>query len=431
VTQEQRVIGRVLARLMPFLFLCYLVAYIDRVNIGFAKAVLLKDLGLTHLTYGFGASIFFVGYVLFEIPSNLAMQRFGARTWIARILVTWGLISMAFMFTQGKWSFYGLRVLLGIAEAGFFPGVVLYLTYWVPARHRAKTSALFMMAIPVAILVGAPVSAALLNMHGILGLKGWQWLFIIEGLPAVILGVIALFWLTDRPEKAKWLAPSDREWLSAEIARESTQRSRAHLSWRALANPKIFILCVFYLLNNTATYGIFFFLPDILAQKTGYGGFALALITAVPFVGALLGMVLIGRHSDRTGERKWHVVACALGAAVGVALTAWFQGNVVLLVLSVTLLQIGQRSLLGVFWAIPPIFLAGTAAAAGIALINSVGTIGGAVGPNVVGWLRQGSSGYTSGLLVLAATLAVEGIIMASLRVPRDKVATPSSEPST
>jgi ACS family tartrate transporter-like MFS transporter len=419
-TQEQRVITRVIGRLMPFLFLCYLVAYIDRVNIGFAKAVLLKDLAINNVVYGVGASIFFVGYVLFEIPSNLAMRRFGARTWIARILITWGLISMAFMFIQGKWSFYGLRVLLGIAEAGFFPGVVLYLTYWIPARHRAKTAALFMMAIPVAILVGAPLSAALLKMHGALGLKGWQWLFLVEGLPAVILGVVALFWLTDRPEKAHWLAASDREWLGAELAREAAQRSRSHLSWGALANPKVLALCFFYLLNNTATYGVFFFLPDILAQKTGYGGFALAAITAIPFVGALIGMVLIGRHSDRTGERKWHVAACALAAAVGVALTAWFSTNVVMLVLSVTLLQIGQRSLLGVFWAIPPIFLAGTAAAAGIALINSVGTIGGAVGPTVVGWLRQGSSGYTSGLLVLAATLALEAIIMASLSVPKE-----------
>ena len=416
---NDKVVDRVVGRLLPFLFFCYLVAYIDRVNIGFAKSFLMKDLGIAHDVYGWGAGLFFAGYVLFEIPSNVILDRVGARRWISRIMISWGLVSMAFMFVQGKWSFYSLRVLLGVAEAGFFPGIVLYLTYWIPARRRARTGALFMMAIPVAMLVGAPMSAALLKMDGLLGLRGWQWMFFLEGLPAVVLGLVALRFLTDRPEKAAWLPEADRKWLSEEMARERALGDRRHLGLRALLEPKVFLLCLFYLLNNAATYGIFLFLPDILAHKTGRTGFALAGLTMIPFAVALVGMVLIGRHSDRTGERKWHVAVCAGVASLGLVMAAVFQDNIVLLVLSITLSQFGQRSLLAVFWSIPPVFLAGTAAAAGIALINSVGNIGGNFGPAMVGWLRQGSSGYTSGLLVLAGVLATEAILIASMRIPR------------
>jgi MFS transporter, ACS family, tartrate transporter len=415
------VIGRVLGRLMPLLFLCYLVAYIDRVNISFAKPFLLKDLAINNAVFGLGASLFFAGYAIFEIPSNLILQRVGARRWIGRILITWGLVSMAFMFVSGQWSFYGMRILLGVAEAGFFPGIVLYLTYWVPARHRAKTGALFMMAIPVAMLINAPAGAALLKLDGAWGLHGWQWLFLVEGLPAVALGIIALFWLTDRPSKATWLTREDRDWLTAEMAKESTNRDPAHLKWSALANPKVLLLCLFYFLNNAATYGIFFFLPDIIAHKSGYTGFRLAALTSIPFAGALIGMILIGRHSDRTGERKWHVTVCAAAASLGLALAAWLQDSTPLLVACVTLSQVGQRSLLGVFWSIPPIFLGGTAAAAGLAMVNAIGILGGQVGPSMIGWLRERSHEYTSGILLLSATLAAEALIMGLMRIQRQQ----------
>lgn len=412
---------RVTARLIPFIFLCYVIAYIDRVNIGFAAQELQRDLGLSDAAFGLGAGLFFLGYCLFEVPSNLILERVGARLWIARIMVGWGVVSMAMMLVTGVWSFYLLRVLLGIAEAGFFPGVILYLTYWVPAAHRAKTSALFMMAIPVSVIVGAPISEALLTLDGLLGLRGWQWLFLIEGAPAVIVGVVTLFYLTDRPEKAHWLAPDQREWLATTMTRERAERvSTGHGSVLAsLRSGKLWLLCAIYFMNTMVTYGVFLWLPRILRDASSTSSVSIGWLTAMPFVAALAAMVLVGRHSDRTGERKWHVAVCALVAAAGLLLAVAFQDNVWMLVLSFTLCQVGQRSLLSVFWAIPPIFLGGTAAAAGIALINSLGNLGGAVGPTVVGSLRGSSGNYTSGLLILAAALVIEAVLVASMRLPR------------
>jgi len=418
---EQVTMRRVTVRLIPFIFLCYVIAYIDRVNIGFAAEELQRDLGLSDAAFGLGAGLFFLGYCLFEVPSNLILERVGARLWIARIMVGWGLVSMAMMLVTGVWSFYLLRVLLGIAEAGFFPGVILYLTYWVPAAHRAKTSALFMMAIPVSVIVGAPISEWLLKLDGVLGLRGWQWLFLIEGAPAVIVGVIALFYLTDRPDKAHWLAPDQRAWLAETMTRERQERvSKGHGSvLESLRSGKLWLLCAIYFMNTMVTYGVFLWLPRILRDASSTSGVSIGWLTAMPFIAALAAMVLVGRHSDRTGERKWHVAVCALVAASGLLLAVAFQDNVWMLVLSFTLCQVGQRSLLSVFWAIPPIFLGGTAAAAGIALINSLGNLGGAVGPTVVGSLRGSSGNYTSGLLILASALVIEAILVASMRLPR------------
>jgi MFS transporter, ACS family, tartrate transporter len=418
--RERRIFGRVLRRIVPFMFLCYVVAYLDRVNVGFAAADMQKDLGMSDAVYGLGAGLFFLGYFLFEIPSNLILERVGARLWMARIMVVWGLVSMAMMLVEGEWSFYALRVLLGLAEAGFFPGMVLYLTYWVPARQRAKAGALCMMAAPVAMVLGAPLSEALLKLDGRLGLHGWQWLFLVEGVPAVLLGVVALFYLTDRPEGAVWLPARDREWLSRQMEAERTERlARQHGSaFAMLRSRKVLILCLIYFLNTVATYGVFLFLPKILKEASGFEGFELSAITAIPFLAALVGMVLIGRHSDRTGERKRHVAACAATAAVGLVLAALARDHVPAIVLSFTLSQLGQRSVQGVFWTIPPLFLGGTAAAAGIALINAVGNLGGFVGPSIMGWLRERSEGYAAGLLVLAAALAIQAVLVLSLRLP-------------
>jgi ACS family tartrate transporter-like MFS transporter len=422
-------ISRVIRRLIPFIFICYVIAYIDRVNIGFAAKELRLDLGLDAAVFGFGGGLFFLGYGLFEIPSNLILERVGARIWIARIMIVWGLVSMGTMFISGTASFYTMRVLLGIAEAGFFPGVVLYLTYWIPASERARAGALFMTATPVAMIIGAPVSEALLALDGRLGLQGWQWLFLVEGLPAVIFGVMAWFYLTDRPEQASWLAPQQREWLSATMSRERAARvARHHTSeLRMLLSGKVWLLSAIYFLNNIVTYGVFLWLPNILRDVSGYTGWRLAVATAIPFVAAFAGMILIGRHSDKTGDRKWHVAACALTAAVGLVLAAYSQHSIVLIVLSFALCQAGQRAIMCVFWAIPPIFLGGVAAAAGIALINSLGNLGGFVGPTAMGWLRQGSTNYTSGLLLLAGVLVLEAILVASLRLPAEK---PLPEPA-
>jgi MFS transporter, ACS family, tartrate transporter len=417
---ETPVVKRVTRRLIPFAFLCYVVAYLDRVNIGFAATELQRDLGLTDSAYGIGAGLFFLGYCFFEIPSNLILERVGARIWMARIMVLWGLVSMGTMFVSDTTSFYVARVLLGIAEAGFFPGMILYLTYWIPAADRARTGALFMMAAPIAMIIGAPVSEALLKLDGRLGLQGWQWLFLLEGLPAVLLGVAALRVLTDRPDEAVWLPEPERAWLAETMRRERMERAQLdHGSTaRSLARGPVWLLAIVYFLNSLVTYGIFLWLPKIFRDASHLDGLALSAVTAIPFVAALAGMIVIGRHSDRTGERKWHVAACALTAAVGLVIAVAFQTTLPLLVFGFTLSQLGQRSVMSVFWAIPPMLLGGTAAAAGIALINAIGNLGGAVGPSVMGWLREGTASYSAGLLLLAGVLVVEAALVASLRLP-------------
>jgi ACS family tartrate transporter-like MFS transporter len=413
-------LAKVTRRIVPFAFICYVVAYIDRVNIGFAAKELQRDLHLSDTEYGIGAGLFFLGYCLFEIPSNLILDRVGARLWMARIMVVWGLVSMATMFIYDSTTFYAARVLLGVAEAGFFPGIVLYLTYWIPASERARNNALFMTAAPIAMIVGAPLSGMILTLDGWLGLSGWQWLFVLEGFPAVILGVMALWVFTDRPEQAVWLEADERQWLTRTMNDErATRVEHSHRSvWRSLANGKVWLLSFAYFLNALVTYGVFLWLPKILQDASGLKGIRLGMVTAIPFFVALVGMVVIGAHSDRTGERKRHVAACALTAATGLVLAVMFQDSVPLLVLSFALSQLGQRSVISVFWAIPPMLLGGTAAAAGIALINSIGNLGGAVGPSVMGWLREGTSSYSAGLLVLAAALVIEAVLIMSLKLP-------------
>jgi MFS transporter, ACS family, tartrate transporter len=425
VTAEQiraETLARVTRRLIPFLFICYVVSYLDRVNLGFAATPFQRDLGMSDRVYGIGAGLFFLGYFAFEIPSNLILQRVGARLWLARIMISWGLVSVAMMFVAGTRSFYLLRVLLGLAEAGFFPGVVLYLSYWIPQRERGRVGALFMSAAPVALIVGPYLSTALLNLDGIGGLRGWQWLFIGEGLPAVALGIAALWRLTDRPEDATWLSADERSWLVTQMAEERRSAGeRRHVALRdSLTSGRVWLLCVVYFLNTTVSYGLFLWLPKILEDASGWHGMRLAGISALPFAIALAAMVLIGRHSDRTGERKWHLAWCALAAAAGLVLAAVSGSNVALLVIAFTICQAGQRAVQPLFWTIPPLLLGGTAAAAGFALINSIGNLGGFVGPTVMGFLRQATGGYAGGLLVLAASLTIQAAIVIGLRLPTE-----------
>ena len=418
----REVVARVIRRIIPFAFICYVVAYIDRVNVGFAAAALQRDLGLNDAQFGQGAGLFFIGYCLFEVPSNLMLERVGARRWIARILISWGIVSMGMLLVRDAWTFYAARVLLGIAEAGFFPGIVLYLTYWIPEADRARTGALFMMAAPVSIIVGAPISDRLLTLDGRLGLHGWQWLFLLEGLPAIVLGIVALRALTDRPSDAHWLTDRQREWLTQTMDAEQKRRAAVgHTSLaRSLTSGRVWLLCAIYFLNTLVTYGIYLWLPKMLTEAAGgRQSFGLSLLTSLPFVAALIAMFLVGQHSDRTRERKYHVAACAMTAATGLVLAVLFRNNLLLVVLSFTLSQIGQRSVQGVFWAIPPIFLGGTAAAACIGLINALGNLGGYVGPSVMGILRQATGTYSRGLLVLAAALIIETAIVISLRLPK------------
>ncbi|HVE43007.1 MAG TPA: MFS transporter [Planctomycetota bacterium] len=420
-----RTLKKVMGRLLPFIFLCYIVAYIDRVNTGFAAKSLQLDLGLSKAQFGRGAGLFFLGYFLFEIPSNMILRTVGARIWIARIMIVWGIVSMGMIFVKGVWSFYVMRVLLGLAEAGFFPGMVLYLTYWIPARERARAGALFMIAAPIAMAVGAPLSGALLDMHGHWGLKGWHWLFLVEGFPAIILGVLTFKFLTESPEKATWLTTEEREWLKTELeaerARKAAQTSTT--AFQSLSNPKVWVLCLVYFLNTSVTYGLFLWLPQMLEEATELKGLKLGLVSSIPFMAAIAGMIAICKHSDRTGERKYHVAACAVIAAIGLVLAVLFRHSPALLVLSFAFCQLGQRAVMPVFWAIPPIFLGGAAAAAGIALINAIGNLGGYFGPDMMGFLAKESKDYSKGLLVLAACMIGVAVTVSLLRLPKERAA--------
>ncbi len=403
-------------RLIPFMFLLYIVSYLDRVNVGFAALQMNADLGFSATVYGFGAGIFFLGYVLFEIPSNLILARVGARLWIARIMITWGLISSATMLVEGPASFYTLRFLLGAAEAGFFPGMILYLTYWFPAAERARTIALFMTATALAGVVGGPLSGALLSMHGLGGLAGWQWLFLVEGVPAVALGLVVLGYLTDRPEHADWLTAEERAWLADHVAREQQLVHERHrLTMRqAFTNGRVWRLCLVYFAIVVGFYGISFWLPQIIKGLSGLDDWLVGLVSAIPSLVSAIAMVVVARHSDETGERRWHVAGPALVATIGFVASASVRSPVMALV-ALSVAASGVWGALGPFWTLPTAFLSGTAAAGGIALINSIGNVGGFVGPYAVGWIRDATGSFAAGLLVLAAALSCGAAIAASL----------------
>jgi MFS transporter, ACS family, tartrate transporter len=407
-------------RLIPFLFILYVVAYLDRVNVGFAALDMNRDLGFSAAVYGMGSGLFFLTYTLLEVPSNLLLARLGARVWIARIMFTWGLASTAMVFVTGPASFYGLRLLLGAAEAGFFPGLIFYLTHWFPARERARAVALFMTATAMAGVIGAPLSSALLQFDGVLGLRGWQWLFLIEGLPAILLAPVVLRHLTERPADAAWLAPAEREWLAREMAAEHAHTSHAHVTLRAaLLSPRLWIVSIPYLCIVIAFYGVSFWLPQMLQAASGLGSAAVVLLSAIPYVAATLGLVIVGASSDRTGERRWHVaVPCAIGAA-GFVLTVIAPQTLWISLITLSIAAFGIWGTLGPFWTLPTAFLRGTAAAGGIALVNSVGNVGGFVGPILVGWVRESTGEFAAGLLLLAAILIVgAAVVLTIARTP-------------
>jgi len=411
---EQRVLARVGRRFIPLAFLCYVVAYLDRVNVGFVANELQRDLHLSATAYGVAAGLFFLGYCVFEVPSNLILERVGARRWIARIMITWGLVAMATTLVGRAWTFMGARVLLGVAEAGFFPGIVLFFTYWFPASERARAGALFMTASPVAVIVGAPLSTWIMRLDGVAGLRGWQWLFLIEGLPAIVLGLIVLGVLTDRPEDARWLAPADREWLGRRMAADRAARATVGhgTPGEVLRSRALWLLCAVFFLNSIVNYGMFLWLPKLLADVTKLTGFALSAATALPFAVALASMVFVGRASDRRGERRRIVAACSLATAAGLVVALSFQRQTWLLVSGFAIAQVGLRSSAGVFWALPAELLGTRAAAVSIGLINAIGGVGGFVGPTLMGAVLDKTGGYTGGLLALAGVLVIEAILV-------------------
>ena len=408
-----RAIRRIRRRLIPFLALLYFIAYLDRVNVGFAALQMNAALGLSPLEYGRGAGIFFLGYFLFEVPSNLALARVGARIWIARIAIVWGFVSMAMMFATGPRSFNALRFLLGAAEAGFFPGIVLYFTYWFPTRERARAMAQFSTASMAAGIVGAPLSGALLSLGGAAGLDGWQWLFLVEGVPAVVLGVVALFYLDDGPGRARWLPDDERQWLVDAIRaeRSSPEGTPAQTIRAGLLTPGVWRFAFVLFLIVTSGYGFSFFLPQIVKRLSGASDLAVGLWTAVPFTVAAIGMITVAAHSDRTGERRRHVAACAALAATGLAASS-FSGSAIVSLALLAAAAVGLYSATPPFWSLPTAFLRGDGAAAGIGLINSVGNLGGFVGPYVMGWMQGLSGDFRVGLRVLAASALFSGALV-------------------
>lgn len=415
---ETRTINRVMWRLIPFIIFLYIFNYLDRVNVSFAKLTMSKDLGFSETVYGLGAGMFFVSYFLFEAPSNLIMERVGARLWMARIMISWGLVSSMMMFVKGPMSFYALRFLLGMAEAGFAPGILLYLTYWIPARQQARAVAWFLTSTALSGIIGSPLAGWLLRLNGVplFGhpLAGWQWLFLLEGVPSVLAGFTVLLWMTDRPEQAHWLAPRERAWLSRRMAEDRAERMQhGHSSMGdALRSGRMWLLSFIYCLLMFGFQGINFWLASIVKAVTGLEDpRQVGLLTAIPFVAAGVAMVIVGRSSDRSGERRWHVASCTAVAALAL-LGCGATDSPVAVIALLALAAAGIWSTVGPFWALPPAFLGGSAAAVGIALINSIGNLGGGfVGQAALGRLSDLTHSYKTGLAVVAAALLLGGAL--------------------
>ncbi len=411
---------RVMRRLMPYLFVLYVIAYLDRVNLSFAALQMKGDLHFTDSIIGFGAGIFFVGYVVLEIPGTILVEKWSARGWIARIMISWGIVAMLMGLMQTKNQFYLLRVLLGAAEAGFFPGIIVYLSHWFRYQDRAKAVALLMAGISVSNIIGSPLSGALMRLNW-LGLSGWRWMFIIEGVPAAVFGVITLFYLTDWPHQANWLPEDEREWLISELEREKQVKQAKHSLGilQALRHREVILLTLAYFFMVTAVYGINFWLPSIVKKLSGSSNMHVTLISAIPYCFGLASIILMGWHSDKTKERRWHTALAMMTTSLGLLLSV-VAGNYTALAVSMfCLAAAGTAGYLPGFWALPTSFLTGTAAAAAIGLINSFGNLGGFVGPYIVGYLSKKTSSYVGGVLYLSASALAASMLILSLRATR------------
>jgi MFS transporter, ACS family, tartrate transporter len=417
---EQRVLSKVTWRLMPLLCVCFMAAFIDRANVGFAKLTMLADLGLSEMAFAIGAGIFFVGYFLFEVPSNLLLQRFGARLWIARIMLLWGLVASAMMFVSGAWSFYALRFVLGAAEAGFFPGVIFYLTHWYPRAYRSRTVSVFMVAAVVSFVVGSPLSGWLMD-HPQFGLKDWQWLFLVEGLPSFLLGIVVFFYLPNGPLNARWLKPQEGSWLSARLAaeREEQEREERLTLWEGLTDSRVLLLSLVYFFGVVGAYGLDFYAPTLLSHAfPSVTKSTLGWIIAIPSLLTIPIMILHGRSADARREQRWHVALAVFAQAAGFLMLALGLPPI-LVVVAMTICVAGRWSFIGPFWGLPTALLTGTAAAGGIALVNSVGNLGGQAGPLLMSGLVSASGGLGTGLVALAAVATACGVLALVLPLRR------------
>ncbi len=406
-------------RLMPFLFLLYIVAYLDRINVSFAVLQMRGQLGLSERVIGRASGMFFIGYFFFQLPSNLLLDKFGVRRWIAGLMGVWGVISCLMIFVHGPVDFYFMRFLLGAAEAGFFPGIILYMKRWFPPRARARAVAWFMTANPIAGIVGSPISGALLGLHGA-RLAGWQWMFLIEGVPAIVLGVVVYRLLSESPEQAVWLGDEERAWLMKELANEQRSDSTAsHGSiWKVIFSGRIWMLSAVYFAVSTTTYGLMLWLPSVIRELAGLSYFMTGIVAVIPFVVTTAAMVLAGMHSDRTGERRWHTAIAAFICALSLVCAA-YAGSAVLVVGCLTLSLASAEAMVGPFWAMATSRMAGLSAAAGIAVINSLANLGGYFGPDIIGFFRSANAGFGRGFLAIAATVTISGLM--ALIVGRQK----------
>jgi MFS transporter, ACS family, tartrate transporter len=412
----ERTRRRINRRLLPFLFLLYIIAFLDRINISFAGLDMTRELGFSDRVFGLGSGIFFVGYVVLEIPGTLLVELWSARKWIARIMISWGLVGSFTGLIHTAHQFYWARFILGVAEAGFFPGVVVYLTHWYRERDRARAMAMFMSAIPIAQVIGAPISGALLQIHW-LGYPGWRWLLVLEGVPAVIAGFVALFYLTDRPRDARWLADDERAWITGELDLEAQAKSGQRMSiWRAFGNRDVILLTSVYFLGACAQYGFSFWLPKMIQKLSGFGSYEVALIAALPFLASWPAMLLLSWSSDRMGERRWHTTVAYLALAAGLAGSVWAGDRVALGILMFSLAGIGISARLPAFWALPASLLGGATAAASIGAINSIGNLGGFVGPYLLGALSTATGSYSSGIWYLSGASVLAGALILLVR---------------
>jgi D-galactonate transporter len=406
---------KIALRILPILFLGYVVAYIDRVNVSFAKLQMLSDLKFTESIYGLGAGIFFIGYFIFEVPSNIILHKVGARVWICRVLITWGIVSGCNALVRTPAGFYTVRLLLGVAEAGFFPGMILYLTYWFPSHRRAKVVAILMTGYPFAGIVGGPMSGAIMrSFNGAHGIAGWQWLFILEAIPAIILGIVVLFVFDDRVAHATWLSPEEKSFVASEIDVEAAAKSHTTIL-SVFLSPHVWIMATIYFGIEMGSYAIGFWLPTIIRETGVNDPFQIGLRTIVPYSLALVSMILTGAHADQARERRWHLVIPCIIAAIGFVLCTQGAHSALLAAIGINLAVVGVVTSVSTFWALPPSFLGGAAAAAGIALVNCIGNLGGFFSPLIVGSLKTYSGTFNSGLILIAACMLASAILILTL----------------
>jgi D-galactonate transporter len=412
---EARTYAKATWRLLPFLLLCYVAAYLDRVNVGFAKLQMLNDLQFSETVYGLGAGIFFIGYFFFEVPSNVIMHRVGARIWIARIMITWAILSAATMFVTTPAMFYAIRFLLGLAEAGFFPGIVLYLTYWFPAQRRSRMNALFMIGIPIAGVLGGPFSGWIMSsFNGVHGWASWQWLFLLEAVPSIVLGIATLFYLPNSIRASSWLSEEEKLMLEENITKDGGGKAE-HSVASVFGNAKVWLMAAIYFCCMMGLYGVSFYLPTLIKASGVKDPLDVGLLTAIPYSCAVVSMLLIARSADRTRERRWHfAVASALGG-LGMLLSTVFASNVVFAMAALSLGTAGLLATMPVFWTYPSAILSGAAAAAGIAMINSIGNLAGFVSPSIIGWMKDVTHSTNAGIYVVSGALFL-GAVLALLQ---------------